>query len=69
MRWIHLDVKVTIAFSDWQEATIIKDLESSYQKNEDVQGIVFKPSKLDKWACSYDTNRFMIFYKDIIAKL
>ena len=47
----------------------IKELESSYWKNEDVKGIVFEPVKLDERACSYNTNKFVIFYGDILAKL
>ena len=37
--------------------------------NEDIDDIDFKLIKADEWPCSYDTNRFMIFYDDIIAKL
>ena len=37
--------------------------------NEDVEGIIFKLVKLDKHPYSYDTNRFMIFYKYILVKL
>ena len=48
LRWIHPDVKITMTFSDWQDTTTIRDLGSSYKKNEDVKGIVFKPTELDK---------------------
>ena len=34
-----------------------------------MEGIDFKPVELDEQACSYDTDRFIIFYGDIMVKL
>ena len=37
--------------------------------NKVVDDINFVPTEVDKRPCSYNTNRFMVFYGDIIAKL
>ena len=69
LRWIHPNVKMITTSFDCRNPITIKDLKSSNLINEDVEGIIFKPVELDERPYSYEINRFMIFYKDILAKL
>ena len=69
LRWVHLDVKMAIASITWHNKDTIRDLEWTYQTNKGVEGLEFQLVKADKWACSYNTSRFVIFYGDIIDGL
>ena len=48
---------------------MIKDLEQTYWAKEEVDGVEFEPVEADKWACSYDVSRFIMFYADILEQL
>ena len=59
LKWIHLDIKMIVAFKEWCNKATIKELEWSYQKGELVE--------VDEWLHNYKTNKFMMFNRDIIA--
>ena len=41
LRWIHLDIKMTIISFEWCNKDTIKELEQVYRTNEEVQGLEF----------------------------
>ena len=69
LRWIHPDVKMTAASLTWRHREMIKDMEQSYRTKEAVTGVEFEPVEADERACSYDTDRFVMFYGDILKQL
>ena len=68
LRWLHLDVKMTMASNKWRNEAIIKDLRQTYHKKKAIDGIEFPSIKVDEWPCSYNINKFVIFNEDIITK-
>ena len=48
LRWIHPDVKLTIASLDWSNGEVIKELERNYLMKEKVDGTKFKPVEVNE---------------------
>ena len=69
LRWIHPDVKMTTASLTWRHREMIKDMEQAYRKKEEVDGVELEPVEADERACSYDVERFVMFYGDILEQL
>ena len=69
LRWIHLDVKMVNALLTWRHREMIKEMEQAYRAKEEVDGVEFEPVEADEWACSYNTDRFVMFYSDILEQL
>ena len=69
LRWIHPDVKMTAASLTWRHGEMIKDMEQAYRTKEGVTGVEFEPVEADERACSYDTERFVMFYGDVLQQL
>ena len=69
LRWIDLDVKMAVVSLNWHHRSMIKDMEELYRTKEEVEGVEFEPAEVDEWVCSYDVNRFIMFYNDILDQL
>ena len=69
LRWIHPDVKMANASLTWRHREMIKDMEQAYRAKEEVDGVEFKPVEADEQSCSYNTDRFVMFYDDILEQL
>ena len=62
-------MKLTMASTDLHNKKVLKTLEQSYQTKEEVTRLEFELVDVDEQQCSYDMNRFIIFYGDIVAWL
>ena len=62
-------MKIMMTSLDWHNKEVVKELEKFYRTKKKVSGLEFELLEIDEWSCSYDTNRFIIFYSDIIVQL
>ena len=69
LKWIDMELKMKIASNDCHNRDMIEELERAYRTSEEVEGIKFHLVKEDEQPCDYDTNKFIIFYNDIIDRL
>ena len=67
--WVHPEVKMATASLHWCNSENIKELETHFRTEEEMEGIDFEPVELDERVYNYDTGRFIMFYGDIMVKL
>ena len=53
----------------WHHQGMIKDLEQAHQAKEEVNSVEFEPIEANERAYSYDIDRFVMFYGNILDQL
>ena len=53
----------------WHHRGMIKDMEQVYWTKEEVDRVEFDPVEANERVCSYNVDRFIMFYDDILDQL